>query len=90
MNPGISDVARAAGVSTASVSRALRGLPGVTDATRARVLEAAHKLGYVASPSAASLASGRMRTVGILTPWVDHFFHAAVIEGAERALRRPK
>ncbi|PVU84081.1 LacI family transcriptional regulator [Cellulomonas sp. WB94] len=87
MNPGISDVARAAGVSTASVSRALRGLPGVTEATRARVLETAHALGYVASPSAASLASGRMRTVGILTPWVDHFFHAAVIEGAERALR---
>jgi LacI family transcriptional regulator, repressor for deo operon, udp, cdd, tsx, nupC, and nupG len=88
VNPGISDVARAAGVSTASVSRALRGLPGVTDATRARVLGAAHALGYVASPSASSLASGRMRTVGIVTPWVDHYFHAAVIEGAERALRR--
>lgn len=87
MKPGIDDVAREAGVSTASVSRALRGLPGVTDATRARVVEAADALGYVASPSASSLASGRMRTVGILAPWIDRWYHAAVIEGAERALR---
>lgn len=87
MNAGIDDVARAAGVSTASVSRALRGLPGVTEATRARVAEVANELGYVASPSAASLASGRMRTVGILAPWIDHWYHAAVIEGAESALR---
>jgi DNA-binding LacI/PurR family transcriptional regulator len=45
-------------------------------------------LGYVPTPSASSLASGRTRTVGVLTPWVSHWFFANVIEGAERALRR--
>ena len=87
MAHGIEDVARAAGVSTATVSRALRGLPNVTEATRERVRRAASELGYVASPSAASLASGRTRTIGLLTPWVNHWFFANVIEGAERALR---
>jgi DNA-binding LacI/PurR family transcriptional regulator len=87
MAHGIVDVARAAGVSTATVSRALRGLPNVTDATRERVRRAADELGYVPSPSAASLASGRTRTIGLITPWVAHWFFANVIEGAERALR---
>lgn len=87
MAHGIGDVARAAGVSTATVSRALRGLPNVSAETRERVRAVALALGYVASPSAASLASGRMRTIGLLTPWVNRWFFANVIEGAERTLR---
>ncbi len=87
MAHGIEDVARVAGVSTATVSRALRGLPNVSAGTRERVREAAAALGYVPSPSAASLASGRTRTIGLLTPWVNHWFFSNVIEGAERALR---
>lgn len=84
---GIEDVARAAGVSTATVSRALRGLPNVTESTRLRVLAAAHDLGYVGSPAAASLATGRTRTIGLLTPWVRRWYFANVVDGAERALR---
>jgi len=87
MAPGIDDVARAAGVSTATVSRALRGLPNVNAATRARVRAVAAELGYVASPSAASLASGRTRTIGLISPWINRWFFANVIEGAERTLR---
>lgn len=87
MANGIVDVALAAGVSTATVSRALRGLPNVTATTRERVRRAADELGYVPSPSASSLASGRTRTIGLITPWVTHWFFANVIEGAERALR---
>ncbi|WP_146843060.1 LacI family DNA-binding transcriptional regulator [Cellulomonas composti] len=87
MGHGIEDVARAAGVSTATVSRALRGLPHVTDATRERVRLAALELGYVATPSARSLATGRTRTIGLLLPWVSHWFFANVVEGAERTLR---
>lgn len=87
MAPGIDDVARAAGVSTATVSRALRGLPNVNAGTRARVRAVAAELGYVASPSAASLASGRTRTIGLISPWINRWFFANVIEGAERTLR---
>ncbi|MEV7973709.1 LacI family DNA-binding transcriptional regulator [Cellulomonas sp. NPDC089187] len=87
MAHGIVDVARAAGVSTATVSRALRGLPNVTESTRERVRRVAEELGYVASPSASSLASGQTRTIGLLTPWVSQWFFAHVLEGAERALR---
>ncbi|MBZ2199375.1 LacI family DNA-binding transcriptional regulator [Occultella gossypii] len=87
MAPDIDDVARTAGVSTATVSRALRGLPNVRESTRARVRQVAIELGYAPSASAASLASGRTRTVGLLTPWFRRWFHAAVTEGAERALR---
>ncbi|HWS58041.1 MAG TPA: LacI family DNA-binding transcriptional regulator [Actinotalea sp.] len=87
MTIGIEDVARAAGVSTATVSRALRGMPNVNPATRARVRAVADTLGYVASPSAASLASGRTRAIGVISPWVNRWFFANVIDSTERALR---
>ncbi len=87
MAAGIEDVARAAGVSTATVSRALRNLPNVNEVTRAKVRAAATELGYVASPSAASLASGRTRTIGLISPWVNRWFFAHVIDAAERELR---
>ncbi|MDR1387130.1 MAG: LacI family DNA-binding transcriptional regulator, partial [Propionibacteriaceae bacterium] len=68
MATSIEDVARAAGVSTATVSRALRGLPHVTDQTRALVRRVAAELDYVPSPSAVALASGRTRSVALVAP----------------------
>jgi len=87
MPVSIEDVARRAGVSIATVSRALRGLPDVAAATRDRVLEAASELDYVASPFAARLASGRTATVGVVVPFVNRWFFAEVIDGVEAALR---
>jgi DNA-binding LacI/PurR family transcriptional regulator len=83
----IEDVARQAGVSIATVSRALRGLPDVAAATRDRVLAAATELNYVASPFAARLASGRTTTVGLVVPFVSRWFFAEVIATVEAALR---
>jgi DNA-binding LacI/PurR family transcriptional regulator len=83
----IKDVARSVGVSTATVSRALRGLPRVSEATRDRVLHAAAELDYVASPSAAGLAGGRTRAVGVVVPFVSRWFFASVVQGAEEPLR---
>ena len=83
----IKDVARSVGVSTATVSRALRGLPRVSDETRDRVLQAAAELDYVASPSAAGLASGQTRSVGVIVPFVTRWFYAGVVQGAEELLR---
>ena len=87
MVASIEDVARRAGVSIATVSRALRGLPDVAAATRDRVLAAAAELNYVASPFAARLASGRTATIGLVVPFVNRWFFAEVIDAVEAALR---
>ena len=88
MAASIEDVARLAGVSIATVSRALRGLPDVATTTRDRVLDAAAELDYVASPFAARLASGRTATVGVVVPFVNRWFFAEVIDTVETALRK--
>jgi LacI family repressor for deo operon, udp, cdd, tsx, nupC, and nupG len=82
----IEDVAAAAGVSTATVSRAVRGLPRVSPATREKILEVAGALGYVASSSASGLATGRTKTIGVLAPFVSRWFFSKAIEGADREL----
>ncbi|MEO8282966.1 MAG: LacI family DNA-binding transcriptional regulator [Pseudarthrobacter sp.] len=82
----IEDVAAAAGVSTATVSRAVRGLPRVSPATREKILDVAAALGYVASSSASGLATGRTKTMGVLAPFVSRWFFSKAIEGADREL----
>ena len=84
----IDDVAKLAGVSTATVSRALRGLPVVSEETRARVAEAASTLGYVASPNASRLAGGRTGSVGVVVPRITRWFFATVVEAAEETLHQ--
>lgn len=75
----IEDVARRAGVSVATVSRALRGLPNVADATRLRVEAAARDLDYVSSPSAARLAAGRTGVLGLVLPGLGNWYQARVM-----------
>ena len=84
--PGINDVAQLAGVSTATVSRALSGNGHVSEATRQRVHAAALELEYVVSSNASSLATGRTKNVGIVIPFLNRWYYSAVIEGAESAL----
>lgn len=84
--PGIDEVARAAGVSTATVSRALSGAGHVSPATRERVRRAARELGYVVSSSASGLATGRTRNVGVVIPFLNRWFFSSVLEGAESTL----
>ena len=85
--PSIRDVANHAQVSTATASRALRGLPSVTAETRARVQRAAAELDYVIPFNASSLASGRTNSVGIVVPFVSRWFFGTAIAGAETVLR---
>jgi LacI family transcriptional regulator, repressor for deo operon, udp, cdd, tsx, nupC, and nupG len=84
----INDVARAAGVSVSTVSRALRGLDRVSPQTRARVVHAATELRYVASPTASSLATGRTKVVAVVVPFLTRWFFATLISGIEKTLRR--
>ena len=62
----ISDVARAAGVSKTAVSFALNGRPGVSEGTKARILDAADQLGWVPSRPARSLSVSRAFAVGLV------------------------
>jgi len=86
--PGINEVALLAGVSTATVSRALSGNGHVSDTTKSRVKAAAFELGYVVSSNASSLATGRTKNIGVVIPFLNRWFFSSVVEGAEHALLR--
>lgn len=60
------------GLSQTTVSRALNGFPEVAEKTRKRVKEAADKLNYKPSPSAATLATGKAWAIGHVVPISDH------------------
>ena len=77
----IDEVARLAGVSTATVSRALSGRGHVSESAKERVQAAAQSLGYVVSSRASSLASGRTRNVGVIVPFLDRWFFSTVLSG---------
>jgi len=84
----IRDVAEAAGVSTATVSRALRGLQNVDEETRAKVKAVALSMDYVISPSASRLASGRTGSIGVVTPQVAGWYFSTVLSGIEAVLQQ--
>ena len=79
--PTIKDIARVAGVSVATVSRALRNLPYVAPATRSRVVEVAADLQYEAHPQASRLASGRTWTIGVVAPQFGTWFPSRALDG---------
>ncbi|MFJ2977887.1 LacI family DNA-binding transcriptional regulator [Curtobacterium sp. NPDC087082] len=82
----ITDVAALAGVSIGTASKALNGTGQLRESTRARVKDAAEKLGFVGDARARALSSGRTYTVGMIT--TDSFgrFSIPVLLGAEDAL----
>jgi LacI family transcriptional regulator len=69
----ISDVARSAGVSPATVSRVLTGSARVTEARRERVERAIAELGFRPSSLARSLSLGRTGTLGVIAPFFTHW-----------------
>ncbi|MBS1691782.1 MAG: LacI family DNA-binding transcriptional regulator [Actinobacteria bacterium] len=82
------DVARRLGISVSTVSRALRGNPGVAPATRARVVREAAAMSYVVSSEAASSGEGKTGRVGLLVPRLDTWYYSTVVGAAQQALRR--
>ena len=79
MTTTVRDVAARAGVSAATVSRALRGSRSISEATRQRVEAAAAELGYTLAPH----ASDRAR-VAVVMPFIDRWYFARVLDGVER------
>ncbi|WP_028048545.1 LacI family DNA-binding transcriptional regulator [Cellulomonas sp. URHD0024] len=81
----LSDVARLAGVSLATASKALNGRDQVKDSTRQRVVDAAEQLSFSPNPIARSLLAGRTGTVGLLTSDLEGRFVIPILMGAEDA-----
>lgn len=79
----LKDVAEAAGVSTGAVSYALNGRPGVSDPTRARIVDIARQLGYAGNPHARSLRTGRSEMMGLIIRDMRNPYFLEVIAGAQ-------
>ncbi|WP_188196554.1 LacI family DNA-binding transcriptional regulator [Nonomuraea sp. SYSU D8015] len=84
--PSMADVARTAGVSAQTVSRALRDSPNVNPETRKRVLAAVEQLGYRFNNAARVLSSGQSHTIGlVLLQSGGYYSRSAVTAGVEAA-----
>jgi len=83
----MADVATEAGVSIATVSRALRDVPGVSQATRDRIRKIAQELSYVISPEASGLSRGQTGRVAVVMPRLDAWFYSAMIASMAPVLR---
>lgn len=87
MNVTIKDVARVAGVSVASVSRALNGNDNVTNATRQRIVSVAAHLRYMPNSAARSLITRRTHAIGVVLPDLHGEFFSELIRGMDCAAR---
>ena len=81
----LADVAKAAGVSLSTASKALNGRDEVAAITRQRVVDAAKKMSFTPSQVARSLLAGRTGTVGLLTSDLEGRFVIPILMGAEDA-----
>ena len=79
----IKDVARQAGVSVASVSRVIAGHPGVSEATRQRVLDAVQALDYRPDLAARRLRSRRTDTIGLIVSDIRNPFFTEISRAVE-------
>jgi len=83
----IRDVADAAGVSVATVSRVYNGIDAVAEPTRARVIAATAALDYVPHSGARSLSTRRTDTIGVILPGRSREFFSELIRGIDLATR---
>jgi LacI family transcriptional regulator len=82
--PTIYDVARLAGVSTATVSRALNGTGQIAPATRAAIDAAVAQLGYHPNTAARTLVTRSTQTIALLLPDIANPFYADLVAGIQR------
>jgi LacI family transcriptional regulator len=84
--PTVKEVALRAGVSTATVSRALSGSAGVREPLRSRIFEVARSLSYRPNRAARDLRVRSSRAVGVLIPDIENPFFTSLVCGIEDAL----
>lgn len=85
--PTLNEVARQAGVSPITASRALRGVSTVAPESVEKVRAAAQALGYVANPAARALASSQSQTVVVLVPSLSNQLFIETLEAIQNVLR---
>ena len=85
--PTLSDVAREAGVSTATVSRCLNSPAQVVAETRERVLKAVEQLGYTPNIAARIMAAKRSYSIGAIIPTMDNAIFARGLQAFQDQLR---
>lgn len=83
----VRDIAKVAGVSASTVSRALSSPERVSPETRALVLHHAESMGYRANIAARGLSTGKMMIVGLLVPDLENPVFAAIAKGAQAKAR---
>ena len=81
--PSVKDVARRAGVSTATVSRVINGSSYVSTELKERVEAAIRELGYEANPFAIGLKIDKSHTIGLIISTIENPFFAAIVRGVE-------
>jgi DNA-binding LacI/PurR family transcriptional regulator len=85
---GVVEIAELAGVSAATVSRALRGLHHVNDETRKKIVDAAIELKYPVRPDLLPRdAISRTNAVGVIAPYISRWYFTQSINGIEQSLR---
>lgn len=82
----IYDIARKLNVSTATVSRALKNHPAITEKTKRKILETAAEMGYQMNTFASSLRNNRTNTLGLIVPRLNSMFMSDVIAGIEKVV----
>ena len=83
MKVTISDVARMAGVSTATVSHTINNTRYVSAETKEKVYQAINELGYTPDASARSFRTGKKKTIGFIVPDISNKFFGTMIESVE-------
>ncbi|MGV9714024.1 LacI family DNA-binding transcriptional regulator [Gordonia sp. NPDC003424] len=84
MGVTISDVAKAAGVSASTVSRAISRPDKVDEATRSRIFEQVDRLGYKLNRAASGLVTGRTGNIGVIVSDLANPFFPDIVKGAQR------
>lgn len=85
---GIVEIAEQAGVSPATVSRALRGMHHVNERTRKKIIAAAQALDYPVRPDLLPpSATTRTNTIGVIAPFISRWYFSQALAGVEQALR---